>query len=231
RMSDAGLPTVGVPKTIDNDLSGTDRTFGFDTAVNIAMEALDRLSTTAESHERVMVVEVMGRHAGWIALWAGLAGAATYVLIPEVKTDLGELCALLRKRHEGYADFSIVAVAEGAELGGDLLLQTQERDSFGNVRLGGIGERLAREIEKQTGYETRHVVLGHLQRGGRPTALDRFVGLRFGFHAVQLIKEGKYGRMVSLRGNDVVSIPLAEAVDKLKTVPEELYNEARTFFV
>ncbi len=231
RMFDAGLPTVGVPKTIDNDLSGTDRTFGFDTAVNNAMEALDRLSTTAESHERVMVVEIMGRHAGWIALWTGLAGVASYILIPEVETNIDELCDLLKKRHENYADFSIVAVAEGAKLGGDMLLQTEEKDAFGNVRLGGIGERLAKEIQKRTGYETRHVVLGHLQRGGSPTALDRFIGLRFGVHAVELIKDGKFGKMVSLSGNDVVSVPLSDAVEKLKTVSKELYEEARIFFV
>lgn len=231
KMCDAGLPAVGVPKTIDNDLSGTDRTFGFDTAVNIAMEAIDRLTTTAESHERVMVVEIMGRHAGWIALWAGLAGAASYILIPEVATDLDELCGVLRKRHEGYAKFSIVAVAEGAELGGDIQLQTEARDAFGHVRLGGVGERLAEEIEKRTGYETRHVVLGHLQRGGSPTVIDRFIGLRFGLHAVTLITKGTFGRMVSLRGNDVVSIPLADAVAKLRTVPRELYEEARVFFV
>ena len=230
KLSDAGLPAVGVPKTIDNDLSGTDRTFGFDTAINTAMEALDRLSTTAESHERVMVVEVMGRHAGWIALWTGLAGGASYILIPEVETDINELCKVLRERHENYSDFSIVTVAEGAKLGGDWHLQTEEKDAFGNVRLGGIGERLAREIQERTGYETRYVVLGHLQRGGSPTALDRFIGLRFGIHAVELIKEGKFGRMVSLRGNDVVSVPLAAAVGELKTVSAELYEKARLFF-
>jgi 6-phosphofructokinase 1 len=231
KLCEAGLPAVGVPKTIDNDLSGTDRTFGFDTAVNTAMEACDRLKTTAESHERVIVVEIMGRHAGWITLWAGLAGAASYILIPEVKTDLDDLCRALRERHERYADFSIVAVAEGAELGGGLALQTGERDAFGNVRLGGIGERLAKEIEKRTGYETRYVVLGHLQRGGSPTALDRFIGLRFGVHAVELIRQGAFGRMVSLRGNEVVSVPLADAVEKLRTVPRELYDEARVFFI
>jgi len=231
KLCEAGLPAVGVPKTIDNDLSGTDRSFGFDTAVNAAMEACDRLKTTAESHERVMVVEIMGRHAGWITLWAGLAGAASYILIPEVKTDLDDLCRALRERHERYADFSIVAVAEGAELEGGLALQTGERDAFGNVRLGGIGERLAKEIEKRTGYETRYVVLGHLQRGGSPTALDRFIGLRFGVHAVELIRQGAFGRMVSLRGNEVVSVPLADAVEKLRTVPRELYDEARVFFI
>ncbi|MCX6339988.1 MAG: ATP-dependent 6-phosphofructokinase [Candidatus Aureabacteria bacterium] len=231
RLSEAGLPAVGVPKTIDNDLSGTDRTFGFDTAVNTAMEACDRLKTTAESHERVMVVEIMGRHAGWITIWAGLAGAASYILIPEVKADLDDLCRVLRERHEHYADFSIVAVAEGAELGGSVALQTEERDAFGHVRLGGIGERLAWEIEKRTGYETRCVVLGHLQRGGSPTALDRFIGLRFGVHAVGLIMQGAFGRMVSLRGNEVVSVPLADAVAKLRTVPRELYDEARMFFI
>jgi 6-phosphofructokinase 1 len=231
KMFDAGLPTVGVPKTIDNDLSGTDRTFGFDTAINTAMEACDRLATTAESHERVMVVEIMGRHAGWMALWAGLAGGATYILIPEVKTDIDDLCRVLRERHENYSDFSIVAVAEGAELGGDMHLQSGEKDAFGHVRLGGIGERLAAEIQKRTGYETRHVVLGHLQRGGRPSALDRYIGLRFGLHAVELIAAGKFGRMVSLQGNQVTSVPLAAAVSKLRTVSPELYEEARAFFI
>jgi 6-phosphofructokinase 1 len=231
KLFEAGLPAVGVPKTIDNDLSGTDRTFGFDTAVNIAMEAMDRLSTTAESHERVMVVEIMGRHAGWIALWAGLAGAATYILIPEVEPDLDDLCRALKERHERYADFSIVAVAEGADLGSGVELQTEERDAFGHVRLGGIGERLAKLIQERTGYETRHVVLGHLQRGGSPTALDRFIGLRFGVHAARLVAEGKFGRMVSLRGNDIVSVPLSEAVDKIRTVGKELYDEARLFFI
>lgn len=231
KMFDAGLLTVGVPKTIDNDLSGTDRTFGFDTAINMATEACDRLATTAESHERVMVVEIMGRHAGWMALWAGLAGGASYILIPEVKTDLNDLCRVLKERHENYADFSIVAVAEGAELGGDMHLQTHERDAFGHVRLGGIGERLAAEIQRRTGYETRHVVLGHLQRGGRPTALDRFIGLRFGMHAVELVMAGKFGRMVSLQGNTVTSVPLADAVSKLRTVPRELYEEARALCI
>lgn len=230
KMFDAGLPTVGVPKTIDNDLSGTDRTFGFDTAINTATEACDRLSTTAESHERVMVVEIMGRHAGWMALWAGLAGGATYILIPEVKTDLDDLCRVLKERHGNYSDFSIVAVAEGAELGGDMHLQSGEKDAFGHVRLGGVGERLAAEIQKRTGYETRHVVLGHLQRGGRPTALDRYIGLRFGLHAVELIAAGRFGRMVSLQGNRVTSVPLADAVSKLRTVSPELYEEARAFF-
>lgn len=230
KLSDAGLPAVGVPKTIDNDLSGTDRTFGFDTAVNTAMEALDKLSTTAESHERVMVVEIMGRHAGWIALWTGIAGGASYILVPEVEVDMDDLCRVLRERHENYSDFSIVAVAEGAALGKEFELQTDEKDSFGHVRLGGIGQKLAEIIEERTGYETRYVVLGHLQRGGSPTALDRFIGLRFGIHAFELIKEGKFGRMVSLNGNDVVSVPLSEAVDKLKTVPEELYEQARCFF-
>lgn len=231
KLSEAGLPVVGVPKTIDNDLSGTDRTFGFDTAVNVVMEACDRLKTTAESHERVMVVEIMGRHAGWISLWAGLAGAASYILVPEVKTNLADLCRTLKKRHENYARFSIVAVAEGVKVGRRHELQTKKKDAFGNVRLGGVGERLAKEIKKRTGYETRHVVLGHLQRGGSPTALDRFVGLRFGVHAVEMIKRREFGRMVSLRGNDVVSVPLEDAVEKLSTVPKELYEEARLFFI
>ena len=225
-----GLPTVGVPKTIDNDLSGTDRTFGFDTAVNFVTWALDRLHTTAESHERVIVVEVMGRHAGWIALWAGLAGGADVILIPEVQMGLDEICAILRERHEKRGrTFSIVAVAEGAAFGEELT-QDSSLDEFGHVKLGGVGEYLAREIQDRTGYETRQVVLGHLQRGGEPSALDRYLGLRFGLHAVELVKKEDFGKMVSLRGNDIVSVSLEEATAETRTVPLELYEEARVFF-
>jgi 6-phosphofructokinase 1 len=225
-----GLPTIGVPKTIDNDLSGTDRTFGFDTAINIATEAIDRLHTTAESHDRVLVIELMGRHAGWITLYAGLAGGADVILIPEVKMSLEEVCRIIRQRHTLGRDFSIVAVSEGADLGEGMVLQDQKKDAFGHVRLGGIGERLAKQIEHETGFETRFVVLGHLQRGGSPTAYDRYLGLRFGMMAVRLIEEGRFGTMVSLRGNDFVLIPLKDAVSKTRTVDPKLYDAMRIFF-
>lgn len=230
KLFEAGLKTVGVPKTIDNDLSGTDCTFGFDTAINIAMEAVDRLHTTAESHNRVMVVELMGRHAGWIALEAGMAGGADVILIPEIKVKMEEICSIIKKRHETGRTFSIVAVAEGFTLGGVEVTQDSELDAFGHVKLGGIGNYLAKEIEKRTGYETRVTVLGHIQRGGSPTAFDRFLGLLFGVKAVELVVNKNFGQMVSKRGNDIVSVPLKEAVSKLRTVPPELYEIARVFF-
>ncbi len=225
-----GLPTIGVPKTIDNDLWGTDRTFGFDTAINIATEAIDRLHTTAESHDRALVIELMGRHAGWITLYAGLAGGADVILIPEVQMNIEEVCRIITERHAHGRDFSIVAVSEGADLGEGMVLQEQKLDQFGHVRLGGIAERLAKEIEKRTGFETRFVVLGHLQRGGSPSAYDRYLGLRFGMTAVELIEQGKFGMMVSLRGNDFVSVPLKEAVAKNRTVDPGLYDALRVFF-
>ncbi|MBN1917103.1 MAG: 6-phosphofructokinase [Verrucomicrobia bacterium] len=225
-----GLPTVGVPKTIDNDLSGTDRTFGFDTAINIATEAIDRLHSTAESHDRVLVIELMGRHAGWITLYAGLAGGADVILIPEVPVGIEDVCQIIRDRHRYGRDFSIVAVSEGADLGEGMVLQEQKLDEFGHVRLGGIGERLSNEIEKRTGFETRFVVLGHLQRGGTPTAYDRYLGLRFGMTAVELIETGQFGTMVSLRGNDFVAVPLKDAVSKTRTVDPALYDKMRIFF-
>ncbi len=222
---------VGVPKTIDNDLSATDFTFGFDTAVNIAMEAIDRLHTTAESHHRIMVAEVMGRHAGWIATYAGIAGGADIVLIPEEPIDLEAVCEVIKKRHARGKDFSIVVVAEGAQFK-DQSLETVEAklDEFGHVRLGGIGERLGALIEKKTGYETRVTVLGHIQRGGSPTAFDRVLGTRFGVKAVELILEGRFGRMVSLQGNRIADVPLEEGTGKLKTVDNDLYDIARIFF-
>jgi len=227
---DFQLPTVGIPKTIDNDLSGTDCTFGFDTAINIATEAIDRLHSTAESHDRVMVIELMGRHAGWIALESGLAGGADVVLIPEIPIDLNEVVAILKKRHDIGKSFSIVAVAEGATLGKEFVTQDQELDAFGNVRLGGIGNTIGKEIEKRTGFETRVTILGHVQRGGTPTAFDRFLGIRFGVKAVELVKNKDFGKMVAIRGTDVTSIPIKDAVAKLKLVPKELYETAKTFF-
>ncbi|MFA5116072.1 MAG: 6-phosphofructokinase [Candidatus Omnitrophota bacterium] len=222
---------VGVPKTIDNDLSGTDYTFGFDTAVNIATECIDRLHTTAESHHRIMVVEVMGRHAGWIAIEAGIAGGADIILIPELPIDIDEVCALIKKRHSRGKTFSIVVVAEGAQFKeGTFVLQEKKLDDFGHVRLGGIGERLGEEIEKRTGYETRVSVLGHIQRGGTPTAFDRMLGTRFGVKAVELIKAKKFGRMVALSGNKIIDVPIEEAVKELKLVDMELYEIAKVFF-
>ncbi|MDD5409298.1 MAG: 6-phosphofructokinase [Candidatus Omnitrophica bacterium] len=227
-----GLPNiVGVPKTIDNDLSATDYTFGFDTALNVAMECIDRLHTTAESHHRIIVAEVMGRHAGWIALESGIAGGADVILIPEIPIDLDEVCAIIKKRHERGKTFSIVVVAEGAQFkDGTMVTQEQKLDSFGHVRLGGIGEDLAAQIEKRTGYETRVSVLGHIQRGGSPTAFDRVLGTRLGVKAVELIKNKKFGRMVALAGIKIIDVSLEEAVKALKTVDAELYDIAKVFF-
>jgi phosphofructokinase-like protein len=231
RLADLGVNVVGVPKTIDNDLSGTDFTFGFDTAVNIASEAIDRLHTTAESHHRALVVEVMGRHAGWIALHAGISGGANVVLIPEVPFDIEEVCDLVEKRFE--TEYSpIIVVAEGAvpREGGDMSLVSGELDSFGHVRLGGIGDRVAAEIEQRTGAEARAVVLGHVQRGGTPTAFDRWLATRFGLHAVDAVAEKDFGTMVALRGTDIVRVPLIEGTGKLKLVSAEEYAEAQVFF-
>ncbi len=227
-----GIPNiVGVPKTIDNDLSSTDYTFGFDTALNVAMECIDRLHTTAESHHRILVAEVMGRHAGWIAVESGLAGGADVILIPEIPIDIEEVCTLLKRRHSRGKAFSIVVVAEGAQFKqGDMVLQEQKLDEFGHVRLGGIGENVAKEIEKRTGFETRVSVFGHIQRGGSPTAFDRVLGTRFGVKAVELIKNKKFGRMVALSGNKIIDVPLEQAVAALKTVDMELYNIAKEFF-
>lgn len=229
---ESGLPKiVGVPKTIDNDLSCTDYTFGFDTAVNIATEAIDRLHTTAESHHRIMVVEVMGRHAGWIAVHAGMAGGADVILIPEKPIDLTEVCGLLNKRHKRGKGFSIVVVAEGAKFKkGDMVTQEEKLDSFGHVRLGGIGHILGEKIEELTGFETRVTVLGHIQRGGSPTAFDRVLGTRFGVKAVEMIIKGKFGMMAALNGNEVVEVPLDDAAGKLKTVDMGLYNISSIFF-
>ncbi len=226
-----GIPVIGVPKTIDNDLSATDYTFGYDTALSIATECIDRLHTTADSHNRVIVAEIMGRHAGWIALESGLAGGADVILIPEVPMSSEEICDFLQKRHQRGKNFSIVAVAEGFSIKGEDLVTTKsELDAFGHVQLGGVGERLAKIIEKNTGFETRCTVLGHIQRGGSPTAFDRVLGTRFGVKAFELAKLGKFGHMAALRGREIVAVPLADAVGALKTVPMELYDMARQFF-
>jgi ATP-dependent phosphofructokinase / diphosphate-dependent phosphofructokinase len=225
-----GFPVVGVPKTIDNDLSATDYTFGFDTAVFIATEAIDRLHTTAESHNRVMVVEVMGRHTGWIAVMSGIAGGADVILIPEQPISIDEACDDIRRRHERGKDFSIVVVSEGYELEG--IADEGEQDQFGHVRLSqrGVGDALAREIEERTGFETRVTVLGHVQRGGSPTPRDRVLATRFGLKAADLAHEEQFGQMASLQGDQIVAVPLKEATAALKTVPPEWYAVAKAFF-
>ncbi|MGW0561027.1 6-phosphofructokinase [Streptomyces sp. NPDC003016] len=231
RLSDEyGVPCVGVPKTIDNDLSATDYTFGFDTAVGIATEAIDRLHTTAESHMRVLVVEVMGRHAGWIALHSGLAGGANVILIPEQRFDIERVCDWVTSRFKAsYAP--IVVVAEGATpRDGEMILKDGTLDSFGHVRLSGVGEWLAKEIEKRTGKEARTTVLGHVQRGGTPSAFDRWLATRFGLHAIEAVRDGDFGTMVALRGTDIVRVPMREATARLKTVDPELYAEVGVFF-
>ncbi len=229
-----GCHIVGVPKTIDNDISGTDVTFGFDTAVTIATEAIDRLHSTAESHDRVMVCEVMGRHTGWIALTAGMAGGADMILIPELPLTVERCCEVIRRRHGRGKDFSIVVVSEGWELrfesGDARMVASVETDAFGHRRLGGIGDMLAREIEARTGFETRVTTLGHVQRGGTPTARDRVLATRFGLKAAELVYAGRWGEMAAQRGSEVTSVPISEAVESLKTVPPELFEEASRFF-
>jgi ATP-dependent phosphofructokinase / diphosphate-dependent phosphofructokinase len=230
RLAEHGVDVVGVPKTIDNDLNATDFTFGFDTAVNVAMEAIDRLHTTAESHHRALIVEVMGRHAGWIALHAGLAGGANVILIPEIPFDIEQVCAYVESRFESHYS-PIIVVSEGATPAeGTMTLATGELDSFGHVRLGGIGQVLEREIEKRTGKEARTTVLGHIQRGGTPTARDRWLATRFGLHAIDTVQEGDFGKMVALRGADIVRVPLSDATTTLKLVDTSLYAEAEVFF-
>ncbi|MFF0305993.1 6-phosphofructokinase [Streptosporangium sp. NPDC004379] len=230
QLFDRGVKVVGVPKTIDNDLNATDYTFGFDTAVNIAVEAIDRLHTTAESHHRALICEVMGRHAGWIALHAGMAGGANVILIPEKPFDIDRVCAYVESRFQTrYAP--IIVVAEGAHpIEGQMTLQAGELDAFGHVRLGGIGEMLAKEIEKRTGKEARTTVLGHIQRGGTPTAFDRVLATRFGLQAIDAVHDGEFGVMVALRGTDIVRAGLGEATEELKTVPVGRYEEAEVFF-
>jgi phosphofructokinase-like protein len=230
KLGELGVHVVGVPKTIDNDLNATDYTFGFDTAVNIAMEAIDRLHTTAESHHRTLVVEVMGRHAGWIALHAGLAGGANVILLPERQFDVEQVAGYVEKRFQTQYS-PIVVVAEGAQpLDGQMVLHNQELDAFGHVRLGGIGQWLAEQLEAKTGKEARTVVLGHIQRGGTPTAFDRVLATRFGLHAIDAVHEGDFGKMVALKSTDIVRVPLADATRELKTVPVERYTEAEVFF-
>jgi 6-phosphofructokinase 1 len=224
------LPVVGVPKTIDNDLSGTDYTFGFDTAVSICTEAIDRLHTTAEAHNRVMVVEVMGRHAGWIAVHSGIAGGADVILIPERPVVYEDVCEEIRRRHARGKNFSIVVISEGCELpGAD---DKGEVDQFGHKLLAkrGVGERLGDEIEERTGFETRVTVLGHIQRGGSPTPRDRILATRFGLKAADLVEAGEFGQMAALRGDDVIACSLEEATAELKTVPPEWYDVAKAFF-
>ena len=230
RLTEHGFHVVGVPKTIDNDLSATDYTFGFDTAVNIATEAIDRLHTTAESHHRVLVIEVMGRHAGWIALHAGLAGGANIILIPEQPFDIDEVCAWVESRFEShYAP--IICVAEGAQPSdGDLMTKDAPLDAFGHVQLAGIGDWLAKAIEERTGKEARAAVLGHIQRGGTPTAADRVLATRFGLHAIDAVHDEAWGTMVALQGTDIVRVPLEAATGVLKTVPQSRYDEVKTFF-
>ncbi|QIN78154.1 ATP-dependent 6-phosphofructokinase [Rubrobacter marinus] len=227
---DFGTQVVGCPKTIDNDLSATDTTFGYDTAVSIATEAIDRLRTTAKSHERILVVEIMGRHAGWITWGAGVAGAANVTLIPEVEPDVDEMVSIFRKRAENGEKWGIVAVSEGVTFSEDFVTQTAEKDEFGHVRLGGVAEGLAGELKERTGIDTRHVVLGHLQRGGTPTAYDRILSTRYGLRAAEAVKNGEWGKMVALRGSEIVTVDLSEATEETKTVPDDLYGAARTFF-
>jgi 6-phosphofructokinase 1 len=234
RLQEAGKNCVGVPKTIDNDLSGTDQTFGFDTAVSIATEAIDRLHSTAEAHQRVMVVEVMGRDSGWIAVACGLAGGATMILIPEKPIILDQVTEVLRRRHRRGRTYSMVVAAEGARVSTEgeqahVVLASQKTDEFGHVRHGGIAQVLAGEIEKRTGMETRYVILGHTQRGGSPTAFDRILATRFGVAAVEMVEQGRFGRMVALRGRDISSVPFSDAL-ATRTVDDELYNVAATFF-
>jgi 6-phosphofructokinase 1 len=244
RLHKRGTPVIGVPKTIDNDIDGTDQTFGFDTAINIATEAIDRLHSTAESHSRVLVVELMGRQAGWIALEAGMAGGADLVLLPEFPMSLADICKIIKQRQAGGKSFSIVAVAEGFKLEGAEVTSSKELDSFGHVRLGGIGETLCREIEKITGVEARAVVLGYIQRGGTPSAYDRVLATRYGVKAVELAMNGKFGCMVALRGPEIVGISIDSIISEVadpktgktklrvrnRRVPKELYEVAKVFF-
>jgi phosphofructokinase-like protein len=231
QLHQAGTNILGLPKTIDNDLSGTDVTFGFDTAVNVATEAIDRLHTTAESHHRILVVEVMGRHAGWIALHSGLAGGADVILIPERPFDIEEVCKVIHRRHSRGRNFSIVVVAEGAApREGTMGISAGGKDEFGHERLGGIGYRLEGEIEQRTGFETRATVLGHVQRGGTPTAFDRVLATRCGIAAIDAATAGKWGTMPALRGARIELVPLEEAVAELKTVPPEEYEVAEVLF-
>jgi ATP-dependent phosphofructokinase / diphosphate-dependent phosphofructokinase len=232
RLVDAGIPVVGVPKTIDNDLAGTDFTFGFQTAVQIATDAIDRLHTTAESHNRVIIVEVMGRNAGWIATYSGIAGGADVILVPERPFDIDEVCARIRRRHSRGSTFSIVVVAEGATpRDGDVVSEHAEAtDAFGHVRLGGIAVELEKAIEERTGFESRMTILGHVQRGGTPCAYDRVLGTRFGVAAIDAANDGDYGKMVALRGTEIVRVPLEHALAEPKLLDGGLFETAEVFF-
>jgi 6-phosphofructokinase 1 len=231
KLSEAGIPVIGVPKTIDNDVGGTDLTFGFDTAVQVATEAIDRLHTTAESHHRTLVVEVMGRHAGWIALYSGLAGGADAILIPERPFDIDEVCQLIRRRQARGRNFSIVVVAEGAvPLRGGQASDTSDRDEYGHERLGGIGHTLEAEIEGRTGFETRATVLGHVQRGGTPTAFDRVLATRLGVAAVDAASNRRWGYMPALRSMQIELVPIEKAVSESHTVPPQEYEAAESLF-
>ncbi|MBI2995750.1 MAG: 6-phosphofructokinase [Candidatus Melainabacteria bacterium] len=228
-FSDFKAPIICVPKTIDNDLNATDQTFGFDTTISIVCDALDRLHTTAKSHDRVLILEVMGRHAGWIATIGGIAGAADYILIPEESFDIDKVANAIKKRKQ-EAGYAIIVIAEGAKFSSEEILKDEEKDAFGHVKLGGIGDRLAKALEAKTGFETRAMSLGHIQRGGSPTAYDRVLGTRYGLHAVDLVHKNKFGRMVSLQGNKIVDVDIKDAVETLKTVDKELYEQAKIFF-
>jgi 6-phosphofructokinase 1 len=230
KLTAEGVNVVGVPKTIDNDLNATDFTFGFNTAVQICTDAIDRLHTTAESHNRVIVLEVMGRHAGWIATYAGIAGGADAILVPERPFNIDDVCEHIRHRHSKGSTFSIVVVAEGATEDGGTEVQAGNTDAFGHARLGGIGVMLEQEIEKRTGFETRVTILGHIQRGGTPTAFDRVLATRFGIAAIDSVNDGDYGKMVALHGTDIVRVPIGDAVGTLKTLDPSLYATAEVFF-
>jgi len=232
KLSKAGVPTVAIPKTIDKDLSATDSTIGFNTAVTIATDALDRVHTTMRSHERVGVVEIMGRHAGWMAYIAGLAGGANVILIPEEPFDIDEVCKVFVDRKERGKPYGVVAVAEGAlpRDAKEFVTSTDELDDFGHVRLGGIGKKLAKEIERRTGIESRATVLGHIQRGGSPTVYDRVMGTKLGYKAIEMVLAKEFGKLVAYRNENAVAVPLEEAVGKLNTVSEEEYEIAKTFF-
>jgi phosphofructokinase-like protein len=244
RLHKRGVPVIGCPKTIDNDIFGTDQTFGFDTAVNIATEALDRLHTTAEAHSRVLVCEIMGRQAGWVALWSGIAGGADLILLPEFPMTMADICNIIKQRQASGKSFSIIAVAEGFKLEGHEVTAAAGLDAFGHVRLGGVGEVLCKEIEKLTGIESRAVVLGHIQRGGTPTAFDRVLGTRYGVKAVELASAGQFGQMVALRGTEIVGVPFDEVVHEVvdkktgkaklrlknRCVSQELYDVSKVFF-
>lgn len=229
--SEFDLPTIGCPKTIDNDLSATDQTFGFDTSINVVMEAVDRLRTTAESHRRIMVIETMGRHAGWIACYSGMATAADFILVPEIPVDVDRMCEVLKERRAGGKMYGIIVASEGAKLSEEAGFVTQdgEVDEFGHVKLGGVGNLIADLIEKRTGFETRCVTLGHLQRGGAPSAYDRVLGTRMGIHAARLALRKEFGKMVALKGTEITSVALADAVDTMRTLPQEFIHEIEEF--